>query len=154
MNDSGLSTMSLIYGFEPLRDPDRIPFPLDLGFSSRLLIAIILTAVFLRGLGYRSGIFRFLAAEDSKKPINQLIILDQLNGMLLSVGLLIRIIALLYPYPLESLLGPDFCFWASLPGTIYLSGKTSWSCLIALMRVTYIRAQASKFFSHAVVTLS
>ena len=148
MNDSDLATASLVFNFEPLKDSDQLPFPLYLEFSFRLPIAITLTAVFLQGLCYRSVIFQYLAAEDSKKPINQLIILDQLNGILLSAGLLMRIIALLYPYPLSSVLGHDFCTWTSLPGAIYTSGKTCWSCSIALIRVIYIKAQARKFFFH------
>ena len=146
MFESGSSAMRLVYDeFESLSDTAELPFPLNLDFWLRLLIAVILMVVFFKALGYRAVIFQYLAAEDSKKPINLLIFMDQLNGSLLGVGLVVRLVTLLYPYPLARVLGSDFCYWVSLPGGIYSSGKTCWSCVIALLRVIHIKAQVSHF---------
>ena len=131
-----------IIRFEQLSDLEGLPFPLYYGYEWRLLIATFMITALVKGLHYRAIIFKFLCSNnDYTKPINKLILLDQMNGLLLAFGVATRAIAIISPVALAQLFGSDFCRWISLPVSVYMVGKITWSFLIALMRVIYIKAQ-------------
>jgi hypothetical protein len=74
-------------------------------------------------------------------PINQLIWIDQANGILLGIALFGKMIFILTPLPFDEIFGSQFCDWSDLPGCTYLVGSFIWSSLIAIYRVIYIKAQ-------------
>ena len=74
-----------------------------------------------------------------KGPINALIWADQMNGIFLGLGILLKMAFLLSPLPLATVLGDGFCAWAGVPISLYVSGAGSWSCAIALFRVFILK---------------
>ena len=87
-------------------------------------------------------IFSYLRAPDTKMgPINNLIWIDQVNGIFLGIALFGKIIFILTPMPFSELLGSDFCDWSDLPGCIYLAGSFIWSSFTAIYRVMYVKSQ-------------
>ena len=140
-DSSNTSNVVVVGIFEAFSDYDGLPFPLYLKLGWRVLISLCLLAILVRGLHYRTIIFKYLWKRESSKPINLLILTDQLNSLLLGFGISVRIVSMLSPVPMSRAFGTGFCTWISLPVFVYTSGKVAWSCFLALMRVLYIKAQ-------------
>ena len=115
------------------------PFPLSENWLVQLIILILMLVVFCFGLKYRFLIIRYLMSPECKGPINALIWADQMNGIFLGLGILLKMAFLLSPLPLATVLGDGFCAWAGVPISLYVSGAGSWSCAIALFRVFILK---------------
>jgi hypothetical protein len=50
------------------------------------------------------------------KPIDYLILIDQMNGLFQSFSILFAIVALNVSAPLSDIFGETFCQWIDLPG--------------------------------------
>ena len=106
-------------------------------FGHRSLVLIFTLIV---GLKYRFIILAYLRAPKTRMgPINYLIWLDQLNGLLLGVTIVYKLIALNCPVPMVTIFGSTFCDLVSLPGSMYLAGSYMWSSYIAIYRIIYVR---------------
>ena len=70
--------------------------------------------------------------------INYLIWLDQLNGILQGISILLKCIEISLPVPLSAFVGAEFCRWVDLPGSFYLTGSYVWSCFTAVYRILCI----------------
>ena len=82
------------------------------------------------------------AAETRSNPINSLIWIDQLNGIVFGTfNLVYGTVGLVLPMSLRSQFGQQFCDWIPLAGCINLTGYIIWSALIAIYRILYIKAQ-------------
>jgi hypothetical protein len=93
------------------------PFPFNLDYSWRIAIAITTSIVLFLGIFFRVLIFGYLSQPEAKvRPINNLIWIDQLNGLFSAVNISGRIVTLFLPFPLSDLTGGSFCKWSSLPG--------------------------------------
>jgi hypothetical protein len=102
--------------FKPFRDFENEPFPLYLTFGSQLLLTLLLTLALWFGLSLRAIIISYLRSPDTNSPVNYLIWIDQLNGILLGVVILVKILAINAPVPLSHIFGERFCEWIDLPG--------------------------------------
>jgi hypothetical protein len=56
-------------------------------------------------------------------PINVLIWLDQLNGLLLGLSILLKVLMMNVDAPLSDWVGSGVCEWIDLPGSVYLVGN-------------------------------
>jgi hypothetical protein len=131
-----------ILHFNPFSEEQSLPFPLYLKYPSILFISLTLLISLLIGLKFRAIIFFYLKAPETKiGPINFLIWIDQINGLLLGVTIMLRLIMINNPYPLSETFGKTFCEWIDLPGCIYLVGSYIWSCLTAIYRILLLKAQ-------------
>jgi len=128
--------------FKPFDNYEAFPFPLYLNFGFKALLSAFSMLIFFFGIKQRIFIFRYLKTVDTKKPMNILILIDQINGLLLGFGIIFKIIAILSPVPLSNLFGNSFCQLTALPGCMYTVGKIVWSCFVALLRIVYIKAQS------------
>lgn len=144
-NNNTCTNIGSVFKFDAFSDLDGLPFPLYYGYEWRLIIAAFMIITLVKGLHYRTIIFKHLWSNDYGKPINTLIMMDQMNGLLLGFGVAVRAAAIISPVALSQHFGFDFCRWLSFPGTVYIVGKITWSFLIALMRVGYIMAQVRAY---------
>jgi hypothetical protein len=88
-------------------------------------------------------IISFVTSPESKLgPMNVLILIDQLNGFLLGYITLTRMIFIVSPMPISSILGEKFCQWNTFPGSTYIVGTNSWGVCVAAFRVLYVKAQS------------
>lgn len=121
--------------FYPLEDKLSLPFPLYYPYGWSVFISAILFLTLVFGLKLRAIIFAYLLSPESKLgPINTLIWMDQINGLFLAGGIILRMLAINSPVPLSQLFGAEFCKWIGTPSCIYLCGAVAWSCFIALYR--------------------
>ena len=118
---------------------ESLPFPLNTSRNVQLVILMLMLTIFCGGLKLRLLILRYLLSPESKGPINALIWADQLNGIFLGLGILLKIAIILCPFPLADVLGTGLCDWTGLPICLYLAGAGSWSCAIAVFRVAIIK---------------
>ena len=94
------------------------------------------------GAKLRLKIISYILSPETKLgPINYLILMDQLNGILLATSIVIRIVFIISSTPLTSLFGKQFCKFSNLIGALYIGGSYGWSCFIAVYRVLYIKFQ-------------
>lgn len=91
--------------FEAFTEEEGLPFPLYLNFGWRILISLVLLAILIVGLHYRIIILKYIWTKESNKPINFLILMDQLNSLMLGFGLVVRIVSMLSPAPLSQAFG-------------------------------------------------
>jgi hypothetical protein len=136
-NSSSESELITIQTFQGL------PFPLNLSPIWKILITILLLIISVTGLWLRRVILTF-SRQPSKKvnPINVLIWIEQLIGLSTLFTISFGIVALNLSYPVRETMGEGFCHGIQFPVNIYLTGTIIWSCLTAIYRVLYIRAQA------------
>ena len=100
------------------------PFPMNLGSLLKSLISMTLLLVLFFGLKLRLKIFKYLASDEAKmKPINVLICIDQLNGLLQGISIIFKVVAFNLEIPLSNVLGATFCEWVDLPASFYLIGE-------------------------------
>ena len=100
------------------------PFPMNLNSHLKSMISIIFMLVLALGLKSRLKIFKYLASDEAQmKPINVLISLQQLNGLLQGISTIFKVAAFNLRTPLSALLGANFCQWVDLPANVYLVGK-------------------------------
>ena len=118
-------------------------FPLSIAYHWRLVCALYYLIIICAGIVFRSVILRYLTDQDTKStPINWLIWLQQLNGLFAGTfNLSVVFTVLILESSLKSLLGDQVCHWLPLSGCINLVGYLVWSCLIAIYRILYIKAQ-------------
>jgi hypothetical protein len=123
-------------------DDDLLPFPLNLHMKWRILIAISLMLNLIEGTRLRMKIFEYLKSPDANQgPINYLIWVDQINGTLPASTIISRILSLLLPFPVSSLLGEYFCNLVLYLSELYTGGCYLWGFCIALYRVIFVKAQ-------------
>jgi len=119
---------------------DGLPFPLNQSQTFRIILAISYMITLVYGLRLRSTIISYLLSPESKVgAINHLIMLDQINSLLLAATILFRTIFFIYPQPVSSLLGIQFCKMAHLVNVGYIGGSCVWSSYIAIYRVLFIK---------------
>ena len=83
-----------------------------------------LLLVLFFGLKLRLKIFKYLASNEARmKPINVLICLDQLNGLLQGISIIYKVVAFNLEIPLSNVLGATFCEWVDLTASFYLIGE-------------------------------
>ena len=129
--------------FTPFVDEDGLPFPLFLSFQLRLAISISLLFSVFMGLKFRLIIFSFLRSpENALGPINYLIWVDEVNGLIYSVVVIARVALIHSQIPLSEILGKNFGQMIGFISCCYNAGSCIWSFLIALYRVIFIMAQS------------
>ena len=74
-------------------------------------------------------------------PISFLLWIDQVIGLLFLFNISFGIVTVNLPYPARVTMGEGFCHNIRLPSNIYLTGSIVRSCLTAIYRVLFIRAQ-------------
>ena len=128
--------------FHTFTDAEGLPFPLYLPFEWKLCLAVSLVICLLVGFRLRWVILSYLNSPESNMgPINYLIWVDQMNGLLYSSVIVVRILTILSPVPLNDLFGKYFGYTFNLLSCIYNSGMLFWSFFIALYRGMFILAQ-------------
>ena len=120
-----------------------LPFPLSLPYYFRVLLSAYLFLVLIFGLKFRKIIFRYLQnPETNSNPINKLIFANMLSGTLLgTVNVTFGIVVNLLPSPFPKILGDNTCQFIKMSGSLNLHGSFIWTCLIAICRILYIKAQ-------------
>jgi hypothetical protein len=119
-----------------------LPIPLNLSYFWRILISISLLITLVIGGKYRRIILSYInSPETNIGPINYLIWVDQMNGFLLAIIIIARIVFLLSPVPLSSVFGFNFCNAVFSISVFYTGGGYMWGCCIAVFRVMFIKAQ-------------
>ena len=118
---------------------DDLPFPLSEPWYLQVLILILMLATFCQGLKFRSLIIGYLMSPECKGPINVLIWADQMNGIFLGLGILLKMVIILSPFPLAEVIGEGVCDWTSLLIGLYVAGAAAWSCAIAVFRVIVLK---------------
>ena len=128
--------------FSPLPDDVGLPFPLYLNAYWRYLLAASLVIILIQGAKLRKIIISFICSPETKVgPINTLILMDQINGLVLAAGIVMRVTFILSPVPMSTVVGTWICWLANFTGNVYIAGSYIWGCYIALFRVLYIKAQ-------------
>jgi len=120
------------------------PFPLSMPYPLRIFFGIYLILLIIGGLVCRRIILQFLRAPETKSnPINSLIWMDQICGIVFGTfNLIFGSVTLMLPVSLKSIMGEQFCnIVPPLSGCINLTGYIIWSALIAIYRTLYIKAQ-------------
>ena len=118
--NSSLALLSLKF----METIESRPFPMNLGSLLKSLISMTLLLVLFFGLKLRLKIFKYLASDEAKmKPINVLICIDQLNGLLQGISIIFKVVAFNLETPLSNVLGATFCEWVDLPASFYLIGE-------------------------------
>ena len=120
-----------------------LPFPLCLPYLWRVLVAECLLFILIFGLKYRHIIFKFLCNSDTRaNPINRLIYIDLLSGTIFGfVNLLLAIAAILLTNPLSVVFNEHLCILNKTSAGFSIHGSYIWTCLIAICRILYIKAQ-------------
>ena len=123
------------YKFTPLDAYLGLPFPQNLEPGCKYLVASVYFAVLISGLYLRKIIFSYLRSPESKLGgINYLIWLDQMNGMIGALSMVIHLLEMLLPFSLRSVIGENGCEWIGMTGCIYMCGAIIWSMAIAIYR--------------------
>ena len=131
-----------IINFTLLNDQDGLPFPLNLAIHWKLLVAASLLTILIQGARLRKVIISFINSPEARLgPINYLIWIDQLNGILLAFVIIMRIVFILSPISGNILLGPFACTLTEFVAAVYLGGSCYWNFSIAVFRVLFIKAQ-------------
>ena len=83
------------------------PLLLKLPHSQRFVISLILSLALIIGLILRALIFKYLRSPETilSRPINTLIMMEQINSSTLMLHILIHLVILLTDIPLSSLTG-------------------------------------------------
>jgi hypothetical protein len=123
--------------------PKDMPFPLSMPYLVRITISLFLMSVILAGLKTRKVIFNYLTAPETKMiPINVLILINLISSTLFSTtNFTFIMIAIINHLPFSCLLGDKSCKWIAFSGCLGFTGSIIWTCLIAVSRIFYIKAQ-------------
>jgi hypothetical protein len=120
-------SMVTLFSFDFQQDS---PFPINLPEPIKKILCSLLIITLIFGLILRIKICCYMLSKETKRtPINVLLWLDQFNGLFLSCIIVLMIVALLLPFPIQSVLGNKFCSWIRIPSGLHLSGSVVWSCL-------------------------
>ena len=96
-----------------------LPFPMNLPPVGILLITLFLLLIIFVGLVLRGIILAFLSEpEINLGPINSLLWIDQLNGLVQLGVILAIIIGINVQNPLKDTFGDNFCHWINIPGNL------------------------------------
>jgi len=118
------SKSTLIIKLHFTQEIENLPFPMNLDRLYKFFISLTFMLVLGFGVRYRIKIFKYLTSDEVKLgPINVLIWLDQLNGLLLGLSILLKVLMMNLDSPLSDWVGSGFCEWIDLPGSIYLVGN-------------------------------
>jgi hypothetical protein len=130
--------------FHPLSDNDGLPFPLNLQLIWKILLVAILLVNLVQGSRLRGTIVAYIKSPESNLgPINYLIWVDQINGMMYALIVLVRIVYIIYPYPISSIFGLEFCQVMNFVSGIFVAGSYTWGCCVAIFRVLFVTFQNS-----------
>ena len=115
---------TLILNLHFTQEIENLPFPMNLDRLHKMLITLTFMLVLVFGVKLRVRVFKYLTSDEVKMgPINVLIWLDQLNGLLLGLSILLKVLMMNLDSPLSDWVGSGFCEWIDLPGSIYLVGN-------------------------------
>ena len=118
--------------FTPFTEEDGLPFPLYLPFPMKLAISVSLLFSVLVGLKFRLIIFSYLRSpENALGPINYLIWVDEVNGLIYSFVVVVRIALIHSAVPLNTIFGNNFGHIVGFIGCCYKAGSSMWGFLIA-----------------------
>ena len=124
-----------ILEFQPFDNALSLPFPLYKSYPIRMTISLFLFCTLVYGLQLRTVIFAYLLAPETRMgPINSLIWMDQFTGSIGGLSIMLRIILILLPVPINDILDGDYCSWMDMPGRFYVVGSITWSSFIAIYR--------------------
>jgi hypothetical protein len=141
-NPGTSTTAEKVVTFYSLNDSDGLPIPLSFPTIWKLILSVSLLVILILGTRMRVGIICYINSPESKLgAINYLIWIDEINGVFLGISIVVRILFILSPYPIISLLGNNFCLITEFFATIYITGTTFWGCYIAVFRVLFIKGQ-------------
>ena len=119
-----------------------LPFPLNLSPIWKILITILLLIILTIGLWLRGVVLNFFRLPGKKlSPISLLLWIEQVIGLLFLFNISFGIVTVNLPYPARVTMGEGFCHNIRLPSNIYLTGSIVRSCMTAIYRVLFIRAQ-------------
>jgi len=128
--------------FNPYAEEEGLPFPLYLPIQFKVAISASLLFSVLVGLKFRLIIFSFLRSpENSLGPINYLIWIYEVNGLIYSFVVVVRIALIHSAVPLNTIFGNNFGHIVGFMGCCYKAGSSMWSFLIALYRIIFILPQ-------------
>jgi hypothetical protein len=128
--------------FSTFEDSVGLPVPLYLPLEAKLLLSFSLILCLIFGFKLRLVILSYLRSpETNLGPINYLIWVDQMNGLMYSVVILVRIMTIHSSTPLCNIFGPQFGPSINLISCFYNSGSLFWSYFVAIYRVLFILAQ-------------
>ena len=128
--------------FTLLNDQEGQPFPLYLKAHWKILIVMSLLLIIIQGARLRKVIISYInSPEAGLGPINNLIWVDQIFGILQLFYITMRIIFILSPIPINELLGPAACTITEFVAAAFIGGSLYWNFSIAIFRVLFIRAQ-------------
>ena len=123
------------FEFTPLDPYLGLPFPQNLELGWKYLLASVYFVVLITGLYMRKIILSYLRSPESMLGgINYLIWLDQMNGLIGALSMVIHLLEMLLPFSLRSVIGENGCEWIGMTGCIYMSGAIVWSMAIAIYR--------------------
>jgi len=132
------SSASSVY--QPYSPADGLPFPLNVDFTTRLLVSLYLSLNLLFGSVLRSKILKYtMSLSIRENPINLFIWYDQLCGVFMALNIFFTLVLSYLPFPLASVIGEDACNWADLLSTLYVVSQAVWSSFIGIYRVLYIK---------------
>jgi hypothetical protein len=94
-----------------------LPFPLNLSSIETFWLTVSLFLIICFGLVLRGIVLAYLCEPEIHiGPINSLLWIDQLNG-LVQVGVILAIIiGINVQNPLKDIFGDNFCYWINAPG--------------------------------------
>jgi len=140
-SNKNLSFTSVVQ-FRPFNDQDGLPFPLYLNYYWRTALALSSLFTLIQGTKLRKIIISYILAPETKLgPINYLIMMDQLNGLMLGYIVMTRIVFIMSPVSVGSILSESFCKWNTFPGSAYIAGSCTWSFCIAVFRIVFVKGQ-------------
>ena len=122
---------------------DNLTFPLSLPYIWRVVFATYNLFILISGLKIRHIILKFLHSQDTKvNKINKLVYFNLLSGTLFGTfNLIIAIAAILMTNPLSVTFNENVCILNKLAASFSVHGSYIWTCLIAICRILYIKAQ-------------
>ena len=122
---------------------DNLTFPLSLPYIWRVVFATYNLFILISGLKIRHIILKFLHSQDTKvNKINKLIYFNLLSGTLFGTfNIIIAVAAILMTNPLSVVINEHLCLLNKLSASFSVHGSYIWSCLIAIGRILYIKAQ-------------
>ena len=120
-----------------------LPFPLYLPYFVKVAIALGLVLILIVGLRSRTIIFQFICHQNTNaNPINKLTFTHLISGTVFgSINLIFAIAAILMAEPLSSILTENSCYLNKAAASFSIHGSYIWTCLIAICRILYIKAQ-------------
>jgi hypothetical protein len=129
--------------FHPIPDDEGLPFPLSLNTYWKIVLVILYLLTLYKGTQLRVIIISYIHSPESNLgPINYLIWVDQINSCILSLTILTRIVYMILPFPLSSVVPLDVCQFFTFVGLYHMGGTYMWGTCIAVFRVLFVTAQS------------